>query len=215
MGDGLPKLAVPSISIGLISRVCGSRSGFPISGISTKVRHRSNEFHAAKPLLTGFCGCHVGSSTPVESRLVEMRCWCPRRQLSLVRCGTGQHLWWGFWLGYSTMVRCQWSAGRCPTRKYDARNPWGCVGLELVTLLFELQRVELRCMHTSYLSIIYRYKYSSTIKLFWVFLEEYFSLLRACRHFWWSSKPLLFARPEASGDNQVWNDPTLRSFAVV
>jgi hypothetical protein len=61
------------------------------------------------------------------------------------------------------MVRCQWSAGCCPTRKYDARNPWGCVGLELVTLLFELQRVELRCMHTSYLSIIYRYKYSSTI----------------------------------------------------
>ena len=74
MGDGLPKLAVPSISIGLISGVFSSCSAFPISGISTKVRHRSNEFHAAKPLLTGFCGCHVGSSTPVESRLVEMRC---------------------------------------------------------------------------------------------------------------------------------------------
>ena len=38
MGDGLPKLAVPSISIGLISGVFSSCSAFPISGISTKVR---------------------------------------------------------------------------------------------------------------------------------------------------------------------------------
>ena len=74
MCDGLANLAVPSISSGLNSGVFSRCSGFPISGISTKVRHRSNEFHAAKPLFTGFCGCHVGSSTPVESRLVEMRC---------------------------------------------------------------------------------------------------------------------------------------------
>ena len=57
------------------------------------VRHLLNEFHAAKPFLTGFCGCHVGSSTPVEGRLVEMRSGRARRQLPLVRRRSRQHVW--------------------------------------------------------------------------------------------------------------------------
>jgi len=87
------RLFAESSSIQLASGVLAGWSGFLSSALSTMVQHLLNEFHAAKPFLTGFCGCHVGSSTPVEGRLVEMRSGRARRQLPLVRRRSRQHVW--------------------------------------------------------------------------------------------------------------------------
>ena len=87
------RLFAPSSSIQLASGVLAGSPGFLCTVISTRFQHLLNEFHAAKPFLTGFCGCHVGSSTPVEGRLVEMRSRRTRRQLPLVRRRSRQHVW--------------------------------------------------------------------------------------------------------------------------
>ena len=135
------RLFAPSSSIQLASGVLAGSPGFLCTVISTRFQHLLNEFHAAKPFLTGFCGCHVGSSTPVEGRLVEMRSGRARRQLPLVRRRSRQHVWWGLWLGYSTVVWCQWAAGCGQTRKYDARNPCRCGSCELSKPLLLLSRI--------------------------------------------------------------------------
>ena len=77
------RLFAPSSSIQLASGVLAGSPSFLSAVISTRFQHLLNEFQAAKPSLTGFCGCHLGSSTPVEGRLVEMRSGRARRQLPL------------------------------------------------------------------------------------------------------------------------------------
>ena len=70
----LDVVASPSNATWLAFGALGGREGFPFYGIWTMILNQFNELYAAKPIFTGFCGCHVGSSTAVESRLVEMRC---------------------------------------------------------------------------------------------------------------------------------------------